>query len=80
MEIARQREEELFKQFMLEEGGGSEEGAAKLMEEMKEQEERRLQRLLRDKQLMSICLDKARPCIFADFRDHRIKDGVRACQ
>ena len=45
-----------------------------------EQEERRLQRLLRDKQLMSIRLDQAHPCIFADFRDHRIHDGVRACQ
>jgi len=46
----------------------------------KEQEERRLQRLLRDKQLMSISLDQAQPCIFADFRDRRIKDDVRACQ
>ena len=46
----------------------------------REQEERRLQRLLRDKQLMSISLDQAQPCIFADFRDHRIHDGVRACQ
>ena len=45
----------------------------------REQEERRLKRLLREKQLMSICLDKALPCIFADFRDHRIKDGVIAC-
>ena len=27
-----------------------------------------------------MCLDKAWPCIFADFRDHRIKDGVRAFQ
>ena len=46
----------------------------------REQEVRRLQRLLRDKQLMSIRLDQAHPCIFADFRDHRIHDGVRACQ
>ena len=46
----------------------------------RDQEERRLQRLLRDKQFMSISLDQAHPCIFADFRDHRIKDGVRACQ
>ena len=46
----------------------------------REQEERRLQRLLRDKQLMSISLDQAQPCIFADFRDRRIHDGVRACQ
>ena len=46
----------------------------------REQEERRLRRLLRDKQLMSISLDQAQPCIFADFRDHRIHDGVRACQ
>jgi integrase len=46
----------------------------------RDQEERRLRRLLRDKQLMSISLDQAHPCIFADFRDRRIKDGVRACQ
>ncbi|MDC1157659.1 site-specific integrase, partial [Alphaproteobacteria bacterium] len=46
----------------------------------RDQEERRLQRLLRDKQFMSISLDQAHPCIFADFRDHRIHDGVRACQ
>ena len=46
----------------------------------REQEERRLQRLLKDKQLMSVSLDQAQPCIFADFRDRRIKDGVRACQ
>ena len=46
----------------------------------RDQEERRLQRLLRDKQLMLISLDQAQPCIFANFRDHRIKDGVRACQ
>ena len=44
------------------------------------QEERRLHRLLRDKQLMSISLDQAQPCIFANFRDRRIHDGVRACQ
>jgi len=29
---------------------------------------------------MSVSLDQAQPCIFADFRDRRIKDGVRACQ
>ena len=46
----------------------------------REQEERRLRRLLRDKQLMSISLDQAQPCIFANFRDRRIHDGVRACQ
>ena len=46
----------------------------------REQEVRRLQRLLRDKQLMSISLDQAQPCIFANFRDRRIHDGVRACQ
>ena len=29
---------------------------------------------------MSTRLDQAQPCIFAVFRDRRIKDGVRACQ
>ena len=29
---------------------------------------------------MSISPDQAQPCIFADFRDHRIQDGVRTCQ
>ena len=44
------------------------------------QETRRLHRLLRETQLMSINLDQAKPCTFADFRDRRIHDGIRACQ
>ena len=46
----------------------------------KAQETRRLHRLLRETQLMSINLDQAKPGTFADFRDRRIHDGVRACQ
>ena len=46
----------------------------------KAQETRRLHRLLRETQLMSINLNQAKPCTFADFRDRRIHDGVRACQ
>ena len=46
----------------------------------KAQETRRLHRLLREARLMSISLDQAKPCVFADFRDRRIHDGVRACQ
>ena len=46
----------------------------------KDAETRRLKRLLGEKQLMSLRLDKAEPHIFAAFRDQRIKDGVRACQ
>ena len=46
----------------------------------KAQETRRLPRLLRETQLMSINLDQAKPGTFADFRDRRIHDGVRACQ
>lgn len=46
----------------------------------KAQETRRLHRLLREPRLMSISLDQAKPCVFADFRDRRIDDGVRACQ
>ena len=46
----------------------------------KAQETRRLHRLLRETQLMSINLDQAKPCVFADFRDRRIHDGVRTCQ
>ena len=44
------------------------------------QETRRLFRLLREKQLMSITFDRAQHCIFADRRDRRIHDGVRAIQ
>ena len=46
----------------------------------KDAETRRLKRLLGEKPLMSLRLDKAEPHIFAAFRDRRIKDGVRACQ
>ena len=46
----------------------------------KAQETRWLSRLLQETQLMSINLNQAKPCIFADFRDRRIHDGVRACQ
>jgi len=46
----------------------------------KDAETRRLKRLLGEKLLMSLRLDKAKPYIFAAFRDRRIKDGVRACQ
>lgn len=43
-------------------------------------ETRRLKRLLNEKTLMSTALHKAKPHIFASFRDKRIQDGVRACQ
>ena len=46
----------------------------------KDQETRRLRRLLGDRRLMSVRLTRAKPCVFADFRDQRIQDGVRACQ
>ena len=46
----------------------------------KDQETRRLRRLLSDRRLMSVRLTQAKPCVFADFRDQRIQDGVRACQ
>ena len=46
----------------------------------KDAETRRLKRLLSEKPLMSLRLDKAEPHIFAAFRDQRIRDGVRACQ
>ena len=46
----------------------------------KDAETRRLKRLLSEKPLMSVRLDKAEPHTFATFRDQRIKDGVRACQ
>ncbi len=46
----------------------------------KDQETRRLRRLLSDRHLMSVRLTQAKPCFFADFRDQRIQDGVRACQ
>ncbi len=43
-------------------------------------EARRLNRLLREKKLMNISLDAAKPHHFATFRDARLSDGVRACQ
>ena len=46
----------------------------------KDQETRRLRRLLSDRNLMSVRLTQAKPCVFADFRDQRIQDGVRPCQ
>ena len=46
----------------------------------KDAETRRLKRILSEKPLMSLRLDKAEPLVFATFRDRRIKDGVRACQ
>ena len=46
----------------------------------KDQETRRLRGLLSDRRLMSVRLTQAKPCVFADFRDQRIQDGVRACQ
>ena len=45
----------------------------------KDQETRRLRRLLSDRHLMSVRLTQAKPCVFADFRDQRMQDGVRAC-
>ena len=41
-----------------------------------EPETRRLNRLLKEKALMSIKLDEAKPHHFATFRDIRIKDGT----
>ena len=46
----------------------------------KDQETRRLRRLMSEKYLMSLSLKQAHPHTFADFRDRRIDDGVRACQ
>ena len=45
-----------------------------------ETETRRLNRLLKEKSLMAIKLDEAKPHHFASFRDKRIKDGNRAAQ
>lgn len=45
-----------------------------------EPETRRLNRLLREKALMTIKLDEAQPHHFATYRDKRLKDGNRACQ
>ena len=43
-------------------------------------EERRLRRLLRETDLMKIFLENMGPPIIAEYRDRRLKDGVRACQ
>ena len=43
-------------------------------------EERRLRRLLREKHLMETLLDRVDPPLMAQYRDRRLKDGVRACQ
>ena len=45
-----------------------------------ETETRRFKRLLKEKSLMEIKLDEAKPHHFASFRDKRIKDGNRAAQ
>ena len=45
-----------------------------------EPETRRLNRLLKETDLMQIKLDDARPHNFATFRDKRLKDGNRACE
>lgn len=46
----------------------------------KDTELRRLNRLLGEKPLMSVFLKEAHPPVFANFRDRRLGDGVRACQ
>jgi integrase len=46
----------------------------------KDTEQRRLRRLLGEKTLMSLPLDRAHPPVFASYRDRRLGDGVRACQ
>ena len=43
-------------------------------------EDQRLRRLLKEKDLMKIPLERLHPPILAAFRDRRLKDGVRACQ
>ena len=45
-----------------------------------EPETRRLKRLLKEKSLMAIKLDEAKPHHFAEFRDKRLQDGNRAAQ
>ena len=45
-----------------------------------EPETRRLKRLLKEKPLMAIKLDEAKPHHFAEFRDKRLQDGNRAAQ
>ena len=43
-------------------------------------EDQRLRRLLKEKDLMNLPLERLHPHILAAFRDRRLKDGVRACQ
>ena len=43
-------------------------------------EDQRLRRLLKEKDLMKIPLERLHPPILAAFRDRRLNDGVRACQ
>ena len=43
-------------------------------------EERRLRRLLRETDLMNNLLQELDPPVIAEYRDRRLKDGVRACQ
>ena len=43
-------------------------------------EERRLRRLLRETDLMNNLLQEVDPPVIAEYRDRRLKDGVRACQ
>jgi integrase len=45
----------------------------------KAQEARRLTRLLKEKPLMAIELNNAKPHHFATYRDERLKDGTRTC-
>ena len=45
-----------------------------------EPETRRLKRLLKEKSLMAINLDEAKPHHFAEFRDKRLQNGNRAAQ
>ncbi len=43
-------------------------------------EERRLKRLLRETDFMNNLLQEVDPPVIAEYRDRRLKDGVRACQ
>ena len=43
-------------------------------------EERRLRRLLRETDLINNLLQELHPPVIAEYRDRRLKDGVRACQ
>jgi len=59
-------------QAYLEDAAPTEKGAA--------QEFRRINRLMKERDLMLTPLPSAKPHIFASFRDRRLNDGVRACQ